>query len=239
MNSRKTSKIFGFAFYSKIYLGENFTIKLTHEQPITNKLNLGYLASKERHFYTPGYTACLNINPYSVKLVGVPDGCPIKMIGEDKYCARAGYPEEAHQYLSQGTTYLDSENKKTNSDIIRGNFGSYVGMKNYEGHATDQIEIMIPGYKENNLFEYVQLRAQDTSAFYAISDRIDINTINQSNALLKESEEIINDFSETYYRGDCYICQYTHRINRNFNDPSAPYNDDIVDPKNWKDNYDP
>jgi len=31
-----------------------------------------------------------------VDLIGVPDGCPIKMIGENKYCARAGYPEEAY-----------------------------------------------------------------------------------------------------------------------------------------------
>jgi hypothetical protein len=33
-----------------------------------------------------------------VKLVGVPDGCPIKMIGSSKYCARAGYAEEAYKY---------------------------------------------------------------------------------------------------------------------------------------------
>jgi hypothetical protein len=65
-------------------------------------------------------------------------------------------------------------NKKDNSDIVRGNFGSYVGMYGYEGHACDQIAIMIPGYQENKLYEYIQLRMQDTSAFYAISDRIDI-----------------------------------------------------------------
>ena len=41
------------------------------------------------------------------------------------------------------------------------------------------------------------------------------------------------------YRGDCYLCQFTHRINRNFNDPSAPYNDEIVDKNTWKENYDP
>jgi hypothetical protein len=40
---------------------------------------------------------------------------------------------------------------------------------------------MIPGYKENELFNYVQLRAQDTSAFYAISDRIDIHNIIYNN----------------------------------------------------------
>jgi hypothetical protein len=35
---------------------------------------------------------------YNVQLVGVPDGCPIKMIGDKKYCARAGYAEEAYKY---------------------------------------------------------------------------------------------------------------------------------------------
>jgi hypothetical protein len=112
-------------------------------------------------------------------------------------------------------------------------------MSGYTGHACDQVNIMIPGYKENNLFEYIQLRAQDTSAFYAISDRIDINNINKNTSLLQENSVDISDFSETYYRGDSYICQYTHRIVRNFNDPSAPYNDKIVNENSWKDNYDP
>jgi hypothetical protein len=44
---------------------------------------------------------------------------------------------------------------------------------------------MIPGYKENDLYNYVQLRVQDTSAFYAISDRIDINQINKNTDLLQ------------------------------------------------------
>jgi hypothetical protein len=35
------------------------------------------------------------------------------------------------------------------------------------------------------------------------------------------------------------LCQFTHRVNRNFNDPSAPYNDEIVDENTWKENYDP
>jgi hypothetical protein len=65
---------------------------------------------------------------------------------------------------------------------------------------------MIPGYRENDLFNYVQLRAQDSSAFFAISDRIDINTINKPGSILKEISNNSLDFSETYYRGDSYIC---------------------------------
>ena len=226
-------------YYNQFLTGDKFTVKLTYEQPITNYLNDGYFESDWRHFYVSDYFVQNDNRAYNVKLVGVPDGCPIKMIGDNKYCARAGYPEEAHQYEFQGVSYEDTENKKANSDIIRGNFGSFVGMSGYKGHACDQVNIMIPGYRENNLFEYVQLRAQDTSAFYAISDRIDINNIENSESLLQENSKEEQDFSQVYYRGDSYICQYTHRIIRNFNDPSAPYNDKIIDENSWKDNYDP
>ena len=226
-------------YYNQFLTGDKFTVKLSYEQPSTNYLNDGYFENDWRHFYTSGYIVQNDNRAYDVKLVGVPDGCPIKMIGEEKYCARAGYPEEAHQYEFQGVTYEDSENKKANSDIIRGNFGSFVGMSGYKGHACDQVNIMIPGYRENNLYEYLQLRAQDTSAFYAISDRIDINDINKNDSFLQENSSSVSDFSETYYRGDSYVCQYTHRIIRNFNDPSAPYNDNIIDENCWKDNYDP
>ena len=40
------------------------------------------------------------------------------------------------------------------------------------------------------------------------------------------------------YRGDCYINQFTYRLNRNFNDPSLPNNDEIIDKNTWKENYD-
>ena len=226
-------------YYNQFLTGDKFTVKLTYEQPITNFLNDGYFDSNQRHFYVSAYQTQNDNRSYNVKLVGVPDGCPIKMIGETKYSARAGYAEEAYKYEFQGTEYADSANKKSNSDIIRGNFGSYVGMESYTGHACDQINIMIPGYQENNLFNYLQLRAQDTSAFFAISDRIDINTINQNNSILQQNVQNITLYEQELYRGDCYICQFTQRINRNFNDPSAPYNDVIVDEDSWRDNYDP
>jgi hypothetical protein len=128
---------------------------LLREQPYTNFLSDGYFESRYRHFYVPGYQLQSDTRQYKVRLVGVPDGCPAKMIEDYKYRGRAGYPEESHKYEFQGHSYEDSVNKKDNSDIIRGNFGSYVGMADYEGHACDQISIMIPGYQENKLQDYV------------------------------------------------------------------------------------
>jgi hypothetical protein len=57
-----------------------------------------------------------------VNLVGVPDGCPVKMIKDNKYSARAGYPEEAYKYEFIGDEYKDTRDKIDNSDIIRGNY---------------------------------------------------------------------------------------------------------------------
>jgi len=59
--------------------------------------------------------------------------------------------------------------------------------------------------------------------FYAISERYSL---------------VLNDMEYPCFRGDCYINQYTHRLVRNFNDPSLPNNDVIVDSETWKNNYD-
>jgi len=68
-----------------------------------------------------------------------------------------------------------------------------------------------------------QNRMNSSESFYAISDRYNISDDN--------TEYIC-------WRGDCYINQYTHRMSRNFNDPSLPNNDKIIDADTWKDNYD-
>jgi hypothetical protein len=44
--------------------------------------------------------------------------------------------------------------------------------------------------------------------------------------------------TNVYYRGDCFICNFTHRMMRNFADPSAPYNDEILNADTWEDKMD-
>jgi hypothetical protein len=85
-------------YYNQFLTGDSFSVKLSYEQPNTNYLNDGYFESDLRHFYTNGYIIQNDNRSYDVQLVGVPDGCPIKMIGDNKYCARAGYAEEAYKY---------------------------------------------------------------------------------------------------------------------------------------------
>ena len=63
------------------------------------------------------------------------------------------------------------------------------------------------------------------------------NNLNKGTNLLQEHDDEVSDFSNTYYRGDCYICQVTHRIHSNFIDNEMPLNDNVVDHLTWYNNY--
>jgi len=61
--------------------------------------------------------------------------------------------------------------------------------------------------------------------FYAISDRYNFDgLVNKENFLV-------------CWRGDCFINTFTYRLNRNFNDPSLPNNDKIIDKNTWIEYY--
>ena len=69
---------------------------------------------------------------------------------------------------------------------------------------------------------YYKVRYNDNSPYYPISDRMGLDDI--------MNEEFKYDgYNLGFFRGDCYLCTFTHRLNRNFCDPTSPANDEIVD----------
>ena len=128
-----------------------------------------------------------------------------------------------------------NKNMKINSDIVRGNFGAYLAFDDTEDKfmPAETVNIYVPGYNKQLINEYVDMRMRDNTSYQSVSDRFDIGDC------VEPLTNSVSNFTTTLYRGDCYICQFTHRFNRNFNDPAAPYNDDIVDADSWRDNYDP
>ena len=109
-------------------------------------------------------------------------------------------------------------------------------MTGFQGPAATTVNIKVPGYNEGNMFNYSSMRMTDHSEYSAISDRFDIAECKNSPKTLVQAQDKPYYFQTDCYRGDCYICQFTQRINRNFNDSSSPYNESIVDPKTWR-NY--
>lgn len=148
--------------------------------------------------------------------------------------------EEVTADLSSKKVKDQIKQKEVNSDIVRGSFGPYIGMIDYPGQSAETVSIMIPGYSDTLFNEYVKIRMNDVDPYHTISDRFDINDLSDYHAVKSNLEGDTGKKSDLIMeinRGDCYICQFTHRLNRNFNDESHPYNSDIVDASSWKSHY--
>lgn len=232
-------------YFNQIFTGNEHILRTTISQGVNilTGYDQNYFTNDNNHFYMPSYYDTSVQKQYTCKVCGVPDNTKLVGIGDNKFRSRAGEAEEAYKYEFVGMEYTENEDVQINTDIIRGCFGSYLAVTGYPNNPAETVEILVPGYNESSLDDYIQLRADDKSAYYAISDRIaledsDNYLINPLSSILG-SQDRSSGYQYELYRGDCYICQFTHRINRNFNDPSAPYNDKIVDSNTWKDNYDP
>ena len=112
-------------------------------------------------------------------------------------------------------------------NIARGEYGPFIGITGYQGNPCDIINIYISNYNTGQMKNYFQIRQEDQSPYYAICDRIPLKNIKEGG------------LNQEIFRGDCYVCQYTQRLNRNFQDPSAPTADTMVDDMCWRNNYKP
>ena len=228
------------AYYNQIFTGNEHLIETDFRQSMTVEAfsRESYFTNKNRHFYIDQYTNVTTKSSIRAKLIGVPDNVVCTGIDDILFRSRAGEAEEAWRYkcVAEEITSTSGDNyQKINTDIVRGSFGPYLGTTNNIIGPAKIVNIFIPGYDSTNMDEYIGIRMNDNSVYNAITDRIDINDYT---ATLVGDIGNKNEFISAY-RGDCYICQFTQRINRNFNDPSAPYNEQFVDVNTWKDNYNP
>ena len=253
------------AYYNQIFTGNEHLIETTNSQG--SNLLMGHssnyfsqdMLNNNRHYYMPNYYDTGVESSGTYKIIAVPDNTKCVGMDDIKFRSRAGEAEEAWRYECIGDDYKsdysknnadeDSEtisNKKINSDIIRGSYGAYLGVNNTGTKlaAATTVNIYIPKYDQTNITNYMRIRMDDNSTYEAITDRIAISDledylVNKKSELVDDANIVDAGYQFGAFRGDCYICQFTHRINRNFNDPSAPYNDEIVDEDSWKDNYNP
>ena len=201
-------------YFNTLFCGDQYIV-----EQVTNSTPLQQDSGENRHFYinNPTYLdynrPCLN-----TKIVGVEDNTKLIEVGNKLFSARAGEAEEAFRY-----EYINQELKSTDaSNLLRGSYGPYLAFDGYKYPGT-LVNIYIKDYLSMNKQELFKIRINDKSPYFAISDRYDITQIPEENFV--------------FYRGDSYICTFTHRFNRNFQDPSAPINNKIVDENCWKDNF--
>ena len=199
------------AYYNTLFCGDEYIV-----EQASDSTPLKQDETESRHFYVDNLSKS-NQTTFTTRVLGVEDNVKLVEVGNKMFSARAGEAEEAFRY-----EYINSEIKSTDStNLLRGSFGPYIALDGYKYPGT-LINIYIKDYQNMNKQELFKIRYSDKSSYYAISDRYDI-------------EETKKEF--LLYRGDTYICTFTHRLNRNFQDPSAPTNHKIVDEDCWEENY--
>lgn len=127
----------------------------------------------------------------------------------------------------KGNAIEDQASEATN--IVRGIYSPYLAIySNTKLDTSALYNIYQDTYSESNLKQEYQNRMDSSEPFYAIGDRLNFSQLSFSDS----------NYSSICYRGDCFINTFTYRLNRNFNDPSLPNNDEIIDQYTWKNNYD-
>ena len=202
-------------YYNSLFCGDQYLI-----EQVSESTPLSQDSSEFRHLYIDNFTYI----PYNnrtltpTRVLGVEDNTQLIEVGSKLFSARAGNPEEAYRY-----EYIYEEIKTTEcNNLLRGSFGPYIA---FDGSIQPGalINIYIQDYGTMDVKTLLKLRINDKSPYYAISERFDITEVPKKDIIL--------------YRGDTYICTFTHRFNRNFQDPKTPTNHQIVDEDCWKENF--
>ena len=208
-------------YYNQIFNGNSFKIKRIWSGNLNKQGKLRFYEAKN----TQNDTSFL-VN--DVKICTVTEDVPTVAIEDQVYRLEIGETEEAFRFkyaeidngsYDAGDEDYDNINEATN--IVRGKYSPYLAI-----YTQTKLECGLYNiYQKTSISvqQEFQNRMDSSEPFYAISDRYNFNEISSS---------------VTCWRGDCYINQFTYRLNRNFNDPSLPNNDVIIDKNTWKDNYD-
>lgn len=219
------------SYFNHLFTGTEYVVRKADIQPSMTTLSRDIY--NDRHYYVDNYYGRREEQFSRAKIIGVGDNVPIAAVEDYNFRGRAGETEEGFRFR-----YIESKNKeKEATNLIRGAYSPYLGIIGDQVTIGSIINIYIPGYSEAQMSTYFNTRYEDNSPYYSVSSRISLANIDSLLSLQKAGGDLYT-YTVPCYRGDCYICNFTHRLNRNFQDPSAPTNDEVVDENTWKDNYD-
>lgn len=219
------------SYFNHLFTGTEYVVRKADIQPSMTTLSRDIY--NDRHYYVDSYYGRREEQLSRAKIIGVGDNVPIAAVEDYNFRGRAGEAEEGFRFR-----YIESKNKeKEATNLIRGAYSPYLGIIGDQVTIGSIINIYIPGYSEAQMSTYFNTRYEDNSPYYSVSSRLSLANIDSLLSLQKAGDDLYT-YIVPCYRGDCYICNFTHRLNRNFQDPSAPTNDEVVDENTWKDNYD-
>lgn len=181
-------------------------------QPVW-KANVG---RDNRRYYLGKYLPVDTSYFQKTSAVYVNSDVPLKYVNGIGFSTRAGMAEDV-----KGVAFFGQRDyAKITNKLIRGVFCPFVGLT---GALQDNhiYNLRIQNYSSVFEKEYFQIRTNDNSSFFAVTDRY----------------ELSNPQPIKVYRGDCFTNTVTLRLQRNFVDSDTPVNENIVKPDTWKENY--
>lgn len=177
------------------------------------------------------------------ELLYINSDVPQMIINDNIFCTRAAMQEEVKQQTCFGKEDMES----SNVPLVRGIFTDFVGCNSLLGKWSIY-NVYIKNYSEAFNKEYFQIRIDDNSPYFAVSDRyatdnseVKDKDIGSDTTKYKDEKNgpITLNWSviPILYRGDCFTYTTTIRLHRNFTSQTVPTNDTIVDFNTWKDNF--
>lgn len=213
--------------YNALFTGTSYVIKTTGKYG-----DLDYNSANHRMYTATSGSSTGTTYKGKAKIISVTDDVSSVAIGDNIFRSKLGNAEEAYQFR-----YIETNNKSKDDayNLVRGIFSPYLGITTSGVIPYNTlINIYIPGYSESQMGNYFTIRYDDNTPYYSIGDRIDINTALHDWKTYENNKDYIYTILA---RGDCYLCTFTHRLNRNFADSANPYNDEILDEDTWRDHY--
>ena len=206
-------------YYNQIFNGSKFKLQ---EVSLNNSELI-----KNNRFYEEQQRTQYSINKgfKTVTINTVTEENPIIAIDKEIFRAEIGKTEEAYRfrYFDGEPAIPDGSNTADTAKIARGMYSPYLAIYT-GGNGELKTGCLYNIYQDSSIStkQEFQNRMDSSEPFYAISDRYNVT---------------YSDVDYVCWRGDCYINQFTYRLNRNFNDPSLPNNDQIIKPSTWIDHY--
>ena len=208
-------------YYNQIFNGSKFRLQ---------KIADGKVIKSDR-FYKTDFTNEDTLKQNQVTLCTVTENVQTVAIKNKVYKLEIGKTEEAYrfEYAEKDLSSGDQASDATN--LVRGKYSPYIAV--YSDLQPLDVNCLYNIYREGieDIRQEYQNRMDSYEPFYTISNRYNFEQIGTTRSGKVE-------YNLVCWRGDCYLNTFTYRLNRNFNDPSLPNNDKIIDRNTWKDNYD-
>lgn len=205
-------------YYNQVFNGSKFKLKKCYNADIE------YFTNRQYFIKEPNSISSEDQQEYkNVTICSVTEDVPTVALRNKTYKLNIGVAEEVYRFEYAEMNKGSDKNVNEATNLVRGIYSPYLAIYS---ESSLELNTLYNIYPNNDSGQEYQNRMNSYEPFYAISDRYNF-----------ENLEGNSDKSLVCWRGDCFINTFTYRLNRNFQDPTLPNNDKIIQADTWQQHY--